>query len=111
MAERFLVGCGFRIMARGWRPTGWKRGEIDLIAERGGEIVFVEVKTRLGGIYGRPEEAVDWRKQRQLCFLAWSWMGENRMNERPYRIDVIAVTWDRGQPVVRHLVNAVEAAW
>ncbi|MCK4858511.1 MAG: YraN family protein [candidate division Zixibacteria bacterium] len=108
-AEVFLRERGYRIIGRGWRPNGWKRGEIDLIAEHGDEVVFVEVKTRINRSYGRPEEAVDWRKQRQLRLLAWSWLKEHQAHGRQYRIDVIGITWKKGAILVRHLINAVGA--
>ena len=108
-AEVFLKERGYRIISRGWRPTSWKRGEIDLIAELGNEVVFIEVKTRINRSYGRPEEAVDWRKRRQLRLLAWYWLKEHKAHGRSYRIDVIGITWGKGTALVRHLINAVGA--
>ena len=109
MAERYLSRTGYRILGRRWRPSGWKRGEIDLIAQQGEEVVFVEVKARLDRRYGRPEEAVHWRKRQQLRALAVAWLAEHRAWATPYRIDVVAVQRQGGQWLVRHLQNTVGA--
>ncbi|MDL2267536.1 YraN family protein [Desulfovibrio sp. OttesenSCG-928-G15] len=46
-AVRFLVGLGWRIVHRNWRPGGALRGlELDIVARDGSTLVFVEVKTR-----------------------------------------------------------------
>src|ERR1700682_2371736 len=55
-----VVGAGF--MAR--------RGELDLICRRGGELVVVEVKTRTDDSFGTPFEAVGFRKRRALMSAA-----------------------------------------
>ena len=109
MAEVFLKERGYRIISRGWRPSNWKRGEVDLIAEYGDEVVFIEVKTRINRSYGRPEEAVNWRKRRQLRMLALSWLEEYKAHDKSFRIDVIGITWKNETALVRHLVNAVGA--
>jgi putative endonuclease len=55
-----VVGAGF--MAR--------RGELDLVCRRGGELVVVEVKTRTDESFGTPLEAVGSRKRRALMAAA-----------------------------------------
>jgi putative endonuclease len=109
VAERYLTNRGYRVLDRRWRPSGWKRGEIDLIVRKGEEVVFVEVKARLNRRYGRPEEAVHWRKRQQLRALAAAWLTERQAWRRPYRIDVVAVQRQGSHWLVRHLQNAVGA--
>lgn len=89
-AARFLKRSGCRILARNYRAG---RHEIDLIAEerKTGTIVFVEVKTRTEGGYGRPMDAVDRNKQRFLRLAAETWIRENGMETRSARFDVIEV--------------------
>ncbi len=58
---------GYRVMERNWRC---RLGEIDVIAEHGGVIVFIEVKARRSTSFGAPAEAVDHRKARRLARLA-----------------------------------------
>ena len=59
-AARFLEKRGYRIVARNVRAGGV---EIDIVARRGGLVVFAEVKTRRSRAAGAPEEAVDARKR------------------------------------------------
>ncbi len=66
-------------------------GEIDIVAEDENDLVFVEVKTRRGVAYGRPEEAVTMRKQQKLIELALYYLDLHACSERPWRIDVVAV--------------------
>ena len=71
LAAQYLEANGWRILERNFRI---RRAEIDLIAEREGMIVFVEVKTRLSNKFGRPAEAVDERKQRKIIMAAGVFM-------------------------------------
>jgi putative endonuclease len=66
-------------------------GEIDIVAEEGGDIVFVEVKTRRGDAYGLPEEAVTPAKQRKLIAAAQTYLEANGCAYAPWRVDVVAV--------------------
>lgn len=102
-AARHLHSCGYRILARNWRV---RAGEIDIIAEHDGVVVFVEVKTRTSDAYGFPEEAVTPRKVARLRALAGMWL-DARPDDAPafrgVRLDVMAIEpgpsgWD-----VRHV--------
>jgi len=104
ITERFLIGRGFRILARRWRSG---HTEIDLIAEDGDEVVFVEVKTRSGSRFGTPEESVTAKKRRELRLGALKYLAAEGWEERPYRIDVAAVVTEGEVPVLRYLRNAV----
>ncbi|TGE20438.1 YraN family protein [Hymenobacter aquaticus] len=88
-AAAFLTGLGYTIVARGYR---YRRAEVDLIAQRGLELlVFVEVKTRSSAQFGFPEEFVTERK-RQLFRLA----AENYQLETDWpgdiRFDILALS-------------------
>lgn len=91
-AVEALRACGYRIVARNVRLRG---GELDVIAEHAGTIVFVEVKTRRSSTFGTPGEAVGPRKQRTLCQLALRYLAGRRLGERPCRFDVVEVWADR----------------
>ena len=87
LAARALAARGCRIRERNWRcPVG----ELDIVAQDGDVLAFVEVKTRRGREFGTPEEAVTPAKQAKLVELAATyvqesgWMGD-------WRIDVAAV--------------------
>jgi putative endonuclease len=88
MAAEKLREQGYRILERNFRC---RHGEIDLIAEDGQDLVFVEVKTRRGNIFGRPEEAVTFHKQRKLVEVATYYLDLHACADRPWRIDVVAV--------------------
>lgn len=65
-------------------------GEIDLVAEKDGILVFAEVKYRRGGSYGHPYEAVDHEKKRRLIHTAIEYLYLKGISqETPLRFDVI----------------------
>ena len=103
LAARHLKRSGYRVLAKNWRSY---RHEIDIIARerRTGTVVFVEVKTRTPGSFGRPADAVDRNKQRFLRLAAESWLMQNGGLEQPARFDVIEVLLP--EKTVNHIVNA-----
>ena len=88
LAAAWLQREGYAILARNWHCA---YGELDLIAEREGEIIGVEVKTRTSDAMGAPEEAVTRAKQRKLLLTIQSYLMETGAEQRPYRLDVLAV--------------------
>ncbi len=84
-AADFLERRGYRIVDRNVRAGGV---ELDLVARRGGLVVFVEVKTRRSRAFGRPEEAVDARKRARLVRGATVWLRGRRGVARA-RFDVV----------------------
>ena len=95
VASKFLESKDFRIIARNYRKP-W--GEIDIIAEKGGVVRFVEVKAVSREslpdvsreIDYRPEEMVDRRKLRKLARTAALYM-EVKKDKREFQIDVVGV--------------------
>ena len=85
-AAAYLERTGHRILARNARVEGV---ELDLVVERGGVVVFVEVKTRRGRAFGAPEEAVDARKQARILRGAAAWLRQQRRRPRRVRFDVV----------------------
>jgi putative endonuclease len=103
IAEVWLVQRGWRILERRFR-NGHR--DLDLVAEQGGTIAFVEVKTRQGNEFGHPIEAVDWRKQRELGRSAAVWIARHGRAEQMFRFDVVGVLIKGGSVRVRHVENA-----
>lgn len=68
-----------------------REGELDLIASRNGEIVFVEVKTRSSDRFGSGAEAVNLQKQRRIRGLAVQWLNMSGQHHHRIRFDVIVV--------------------
>jgi putative endonuclease len=96
-AERHLRKLGMKLLERNLRAAG---GEIDLVAFDRGTFVFVEVKSRSSERFGRPEEAVDRAKRRNVARAAREFLKRKGLLDRPRRYDVAAVRLDdRGRPV------------
>ncbi len=88
VAGRRYVRDGYRVLARNWRCPA---GEIDLVVERGGLIVFCGVKTRRSTAFGLPAEAVDRRRQARLRAAASTWLRSAYMRSGGVRFDVVSV--------------------
>lgn len=103
VAERWLVGRGWTIVARRFR-SGHR--DIDLIVSRADLIAFVEVKARRGDRFGDPVEAVNWRKQKELGRSARVWMARNGRPGQAYRFDVVGVLIEGRSVRIRHVEHA-----
>jgi putative endonuclease len=103
LAVAYLEERGYRIHKRNYR---FGRGEIDIVAQDGETLVFVEVKARRSTSFGTPEEAVTVQKRRQIRKIAGGYLFERRIADRECRFDVIAVDYEGGKPVVRHIEQA-----
>jgi putative endonuclease len=103
VAARYLRRLGFAIVERNWRCP---QGEIDLVAAKGGLIVFCEVKARRSSAWGEPSEAVDPRKQARIRRLAGRWLAEHRRHARIIRFDVVSIVVEGGPPEVVHIPDA-----
>ncbi|MCE5288961.1 MAG: YraN family protein [Nocardiaceae bacterium] len=104
LAVEFLEAIGLQVLDRNWRC---RHGELDVVAADGSDIVFVEVKTRTGDGYGRPEEAVTPRKQQRLRRLAGLWLSEQTRPWRRVRFDVVGIRDRRGfRPTITHTRGA-----
>lgn len=99
---------GYTIVAAGWRC---RMGEVDLIAQKGGFLAFVEVKLRKSGTFAQAREFVDPRKQEKLLLTAQLYLAENPTRLQP-RFDVIEVYAPQGtatvNPVIRHYEDAFQ---
>jgi putative endonuclease len=105
LAEKFLKKKGYRILARNFKTPV---GEIDIVADDGGTLVFVEVKTRGGGTFGRPFEAVDARKKEKLRKVALYYLKNRCKNDTPSRFDVLSIMAANGKEEIEHIVDAFE---
>ena len=93
---QYLERDGLTILDRNWRI---KEGEVDIIAQEGATIVFVEVKTRSSEKFGHPLEAIDAKKAHRLQRLALAWISLHGSWGSDYRIDCAAVLLGKGQNV------------
>jgi len=106
VAAHHLEALGWQIVTRNWRCA---RGEIDLVAQAGEILVFVEVKTRRGRALGTPEEGVTPAKGRKLLELAQMYLYQHNLADLDWRIDVVAVELDSSGKLLRcdHIPNAI----
>jgi len=103
LAVDFLTKKGYRILQRNFR---YDRGEIDIIADDGGTLVFVEVKARRSKRFGEPEEAVSLYKRAQLRKTAKGYLFRHEIEDVECRFDVIAIEYTRNVPALRHIESA-----
>lgn len=106
LAVRFLKKKRFKII--GQRVRVGKRDELDIIAEHGGALVFVEVKTRKNENYGRPFSAVNKAKRKHLSRAAVAFLKRKKIEPEYIRFDVVEVIGEPGgdAPEIRHIENA-----
>jgi len=97
---------GYVILERRYRT---RFGEIDIIASHRGDIVFVEVKTRAGDLYGDGAAAVTPWKQQRVARMATDYLSKRRLHDRPCRFDVVAVDLSGGAPRLDVFPHAFEA--
>ena len=107
LARQRLEATGYSVLQANYRA---KAGEIDLIAEKGDTLVFVEVRTRTGRAVGAPEESLTPQKRAHLVDAAGEYLQANGAEDREWRIDLVAVEVGRDGRVQRLDVveNAVE---
>jgi putative endonuclease len=96
-AAELLRRRGYRILETNVR---YRFGELDLIAEDGASLVFVEVRARKPGRYGRAIETLTRAKRRRVYLGVERYLQERRVDpSRPVRIDVVAIDLDgAGRP-------------
>ncbi|MFA5029880.1 MAG: YraN family protein [Patescibacteria group bacterium] len=97
LAAEFLKRNGYKIIDKNFYTPF---GEIDLIAESGDEILFVEVKARSGEDFGYPEVAVDRRKTSHLLKTIGLYLERKNLNNF-WRLDIISVEIDRARKVAK----------
>ncbi len=105
---RYLKDKGYQILAVNYcNSLGRRLGEIDIVAKRGKEIIFVEVKSRLekGTSDVLPEVNITREKLRKLDRIAQCYLRENRYESSPYHFDAIALLYDvkLKKASIRHL--------
>ena len=88
MSALMLASEGYEVLERKYRC---RLGEADLICEKDGSIIVVEVKTRTGYAMGMPVEAVDRRKRERLRRIAQFYMQSRKIRGMDVRFKVIEI--------------------
>jgi putative endonuclease len=89
-ALEFLGRQGYRIVECNYRC---RRGEIDIVAEEGVVLCFVEVRTRRDDAFGGPLPTVHGRKQSRIIAAARHYLAVRRVTGREVRFDVVGITY------------------
>lgn len=107
VAVAHLQAKGYRIRERNFRI---REGEVDIIAERAGTLVFVEVRTRRGEALGSAAESVTASKAARIVAAAQAYVQANEDCPGDQRIDVIALSLAGDGRVLslEHIEGAIE---
>lgn len=105
LSGKYIQRQGYKVIARNAR---YKAGEIDLIAEKDDQRIFIEVKYRKDNRHGAATEFVDLKKQQKLIKAALQWIQDHdpEMNYA-YRFDVM--TMEGSANSINWIQNAFEA--
>lgn len=106
-AVRWLRKRGYRVLARNVRNAG---GELDLVAQDGDTLCFIEIKARTSAAFGGAVAAVDWTKRGKLVRAARAYLSREPW-EGPCRFDVLAIDLapEGDEPRFTLLRNAFQA--
>lgn len=102
-AEKELKKQGYSIIERNFRC---RHGEIDIIAEHGTYIVFIEVKTRSSRSFGTPACSIDSRKKRHIIMSAKQYLSMRGISDRDVRFDVASIELNRGAATIDVIKDA-----
>ncbi|MGE5380230.1 MAG: YraN family protein [Methylocystaceae bacterium] len=104
IAVRHLKNLGYNILQQRYRTA---QGEIDIIANYQGTLIFIEVKARTSTRYGLPSEAVTYHKQTKIRQTALAYLQAEKPRYNDLRFDVISLLFDTsGQHQLEHIKNA-----
>ena len=103
IAAEHLEKNGCRVIERNYRT---KYGEIDLVAEESGVLVFVEVRTKIGERFGAPEDTLNKKKIMKLRVNGRAYAAAKKWNG-PCRADAVCVVLEKDFSIrrVRHYKN------
>ncbi|MCX7710392.1 MAG: YraN family protein [Clostridia bacterium] len=107
IALEYLQKSGYRIVLKNFRVG--RIGEIDIIAEEGQDLCFIEVKARSSTIFGTPAEAVGKSKQENIKKIANVYLLNKNLFDRNIRFDVIEILFEGTSPhnfTLNHIKNA-----
>jgi putative endonuclease len=94
---------GYRVLARNWRCG---LGELDLVVERRGVLVFCEVKSRRPSVFGSGYQAVTWKKRAKLRALAEAFLQTSGSHPQAIRFDVASVAVQSARSTVEVFEDA-----
>lgn len=108
IAREYLEEKGYKILDKNFRYS--KLGELDIIAQKGTDVVFFEVKARMktGPTDYFPEDNITFAKQKKLVKLTQIWLSKHKLFDSSWQIDILAIeVFRNGSYDTRHTENAV----
>ncbi len=108
LVAEHLERHGYRVRDRN---VHCRFGELDIVAERGLVLAFVEVRMRSSALWGEPSESVMRAKQRKVITAATEYCQRHRLFERVIRFDVASVLGRGRSGAVDYLEDAFEAGF
>ena len=103
LAAKLLRSKNYSLLCRNYKV---KSGEIDLVARDGGNLVFIEVKTRRATTRSRPAEGLSSRQRKRIYHAAGNYLHSIDDPGIIYRFDLIEIILSRfGIREIRHWEN------
>ncbi len=102
IAKNYLEKDHYKILDTNWV---YDKAEIDIVAQKANETIFVEVKTRSTSFFGNPEDAVSKKKQTLLSKAADEYLYQKEIYT-PIRFDIISIIKSDNQEEVHHIKDA-----
>lgn len=102
MAQKQLKEDGYHIKQTNFR---YLKYEIDIVAEKGEELIIVEVKTRQTSEIGEPWMAVTKKKQRQIIQCANFYI-QSRGIQSNVRFDIMSIVHNNYRTKIEHIIDA-----
>lgn len=101
-AVTYLQKHGYLIRHRNWRKNHL---ELDIVAAKDHELVIVEVKTRTNTQYQEPQEAVNWKKRRNIIIATDAYL-KHFCLDTYVRFDIITVVGEEAPFHIEHIQEA-----
>lgn len=106
-ADAYLRKAGYQITERNYRC---RLGELDIITEEDGDIVFIEVRSKCSTQFGDPAASIGALKRRKLSLLALHYLQARRLEGRSARFDVVSVSFMPARIKIDLIRNAFDLA-
>lgn len=106
LATEHLQQAGYTIVARNWLC---RAGELDIIAQKDGQLVFVEVKTRRNTPNDEIASSLTPQKRKKILLAIYTYLNGHKQDDEGWRFDFITVNIQPKQPaLVAHMENALD---
>ena len=102
IAQEYLIKKNYLIIELNWR---YKKAEVDIIGQLKDTLVFVEVKCRKSDFFGRPEQAINYKKEELYRLSAENYLEVNNL-EHEIRFDVISIIHNNNKTEIEHFISA-----